>query len=142
MLTIMEMLGVPTADQPAVARAAEKLFGLSDDEYSSLEERAKDTVNEIMLLSHTGAELAKFRRNHPADDLMTSTVNAEVDGPVEAAMARPPPVSSSVTTSPARRSVAHRWSLILPLLPCEALLRAFLCLDTACLRYLYGLSYS
>ncbi|CAN5166957.1 hypothetical protein BH09ACT8_BH09ACT8_09900 [soil metagenome] len=40
MLTIMEMLGVPAADQPAVAKAAEKLFSMSDDEYSSLEERA------------------------------------------------------------------------------------------------------
>jgi cytochrome P450 len=80
MLTIMEMLGVPKADQPAVAKAAEKLFGLSDDEYSSLEERAQDTINEIMLLNTTGQELAKFRRANPGDDLMTSIVNAEVDG--------------------------------------------------------------
>ena len=80
MLTIMTMLGVPEADQPAVAKAAEKLFGLSDDEYSSLEERAQDTINEIMLLNSTGQELAKYRRAHPGDDLMTSIVNAEVDG--------------------------------------------------------------
>src|SRR4030095_190464 len=80
MLTIMEMLGVPKADQPAVAKAAEKLFGLSDDEYSSLEERAQDTVTEIMLLNTTAQELAKCRRNNPGDDLMTSIVNAEVDG--------------------------------------------------------------
>jgi cytochrome P450 len=80
MLTIMEMLGVPKADQPAVTKAAEKLFGLSDDEYSSLEERAQDTINEIMLLNTTGQELAKFRRANPGDDLMTSIVNAEVDG--------------------------------------------------------------
>ena len=80
MLTIMEMLGVPKADQPAVAKAAEKLFGLSDDEYSSLEERAQDTINEIMLLNTTGQELAKYRRANPGDDLMTSIVNAEVDG--------------------------------------------------------------
>ena len=33
-----------------------------------------------MLLSNTGVELAKFRRNNPGDDLMTSIVNAEVDG--------------------------------------------------------------
>jgi cytochrome P450 len=80
MLTIMEMLGVPKADQPAVSKAAEKLFGLSDDEYSSLEERAQATINEIMLLNTTGQELAKFRRANPGDDLMTSIVNAEVDG--------------------------------------------------------------
>jgi cytochrome P450 len=80
MLTIMDMLGVPPSEQPGVATAAEKLFGMSDDEYSSLEERAADTINEIMLLSSTGAGLAKYRRNNPGDDLMTSIVNAEVDG--------------------------------------------------------------
>lgn len=80
MMTIMDMLGVPGPDRPAVARAAEKLFSMSDDEYSSIEERAADTINEIMLLSNTGIELAKFRRANPGDDLMTSIVNAEVDG--------------------------------------------------------------
>ncbi|CDO10719.1 cytochrome P450 [Mycolicibacterium cosmeticum] len=80
MITIMEMLGVPSADRPAVATAAEKLFSMSDDEFSSLEERATATINEIMLLNNTGVELAKFRRAHPGDDLMTSIVNAEVDG--------------------------------------------------------------
>ena len=80
MMTIMDMLGVPPSEQPGVAKAAEKLFGMSDDEYSTLEERAADTIAEIMLLSSTGAELAKYRRNNPADDLMTSIVNAEVDG--------------------------------------------------------------
>ncbi len=80
MITIMEMLGVPSADRPAVATAAEKLFSMSDDEFASLEERAAATINEIMLLNNTGVELAKFRRAHPGDDLMTSIVNAEVDG--------------------------------------------------------------
>lgn len=80
MLTIMEMLGVPSADQPAVAMAAEKLFGMSDDEYSTPEERAEDPVKQIVLLHNTGVELAQFRRKNPGDDLMTSIVNAEVDG--------------------------------------------------------------
>ena len=80
MLTIMDMLGVPSADQPAVAYAAEKLFGMSDDEYSTPDERAQDPVAQITLLSNTGVELAKFRRANPGDDLMTSIVNAEVDG--------------------------------------------------------------
>ncbi len=81
MVTISSMLGVPKADQPALAKAAEKLFSISDDEFSTLEERAMATINEIMLISNTGVELAKFRRaNPPGDDLMTSIVNAEVDG--------------------------------------------------------------
>jgi cytochrome P450 len=80
MLTIMDMLGVPTADQPAVAYAAEKLFGMSDDEYATPEERADDPIAQITLLSNTGVELAQFRRKNPGDDLMTGIVNAEVDG--------------------------------------------------------------
>ena len=80
MMTITEMLGVPESDRAAVALAAEKLFSMSDDEYSTLEERAQNTINEMMLLSNTGIELAKYRRRNPGDDLMTSIVNAEVDG--------------------------------------------------------------
>ena len=80
MLTIMDMLGVPSADQSAVAYAAEKLFGMSDEEYSTPEEQADDPAAQIMLLNSTGVELAQFRRKNPGDDLMTSIVNAEVDG--------------------------------------------------------------
>jgi cytochrome P450 len=80
MLTIMDMLGVPGADQPAVAYAAEKLFGLTDEEYSTPGEGPADPLSQITLLSTTGVELAKFRRRNPGDDLMTSIVNAEVDG--------------------------------------------------------------
>jgi cytochrome P450 len=80
MMTITEMLGVPPSDREAVALAAEKLFSMSDDEYSTLEERAQNTINEMLLLSNTGIELAKYRRRNPGDDLMTSIVNAEVDG--------------------------------------------------------------
>jgi cytochrome P450 len=80
MLTIMDMLGVPSADQPDVAYAAEKLFGMSDEEYAAPDERLADPVAQITLLNNTGVELAKFRRDNPGDDLMTSIVNAEVDG--------------------------------------------------------------
>ena len=80
MMTITEMLGVPPSDREGVALAAEKLFSMSDDEYSTLEERAQNTINEMLLLSNTGIELAKYRRRNPGDDLMTSIVNAEVDG--------------------------------------------------------------
>ncbi|ODQ89051.1 cytochrome P450 [Mycolicibacterium holsaticum] len=80
MMTISEMLGVAPSEREAVAKAAEKLFSMSDDEYSSLEERAQNTMNEMMLLVNTGIELAKFRRSNPGDDLMTSMVEAQVDG--------------------------------------------------------------
>ena len=53
---------------------------MSDDEYSTTRRACGRHINEIMLLSSTGAELAKYRRNNPGDDLMTDIVNAEVDG--------------------------------------------------------------
>ncbi|CAN5696627.1 cytochrome P450 [soil metagenome] len=80
MMTIAEMVGVVPSEREAVALAAEKLFSMSDDEYSTLEERAGATMNEMFLLVNTGIELAKYRRSNPGDDLMTSIVNAEVDG--------------------------------------------------------------
>ena len=80
MMTITEMLGVPASDRQAVALAAEKLFSMSDDEYSTLQQRAQNTIAEMTLLTNTGIELASYRRRNPGDDLMTSIVNAEVDG--------------------------------------------------------------
>lgn len=65
MRTISDMLGVPPADQPALAKAAEKLFSMSDDEYSSLEERAMDTINEIMLISGTGSGAGQVPPGQP-----------------------------------------------------------------------------
>ena len=49
-------------------------------ETTALEERAENTLNEMLLLSNLGIELASYRRRNPGDDLMTSIVNAEVDG--------------------------------------------------------------
>ena len=66
MLTITEMLGVEPSEREAVAKAAEKLFSMSDDEYSSLEERAQNTINEMILLSNTGIELASTVATTPA----------------------------------------------------------------------------
>jgi len=80
MMTISDMLGVSPSDREAVAHAAEKLFSGSDDEYATLEERATHTINEMIFLNNCGIELAKHRRAHPTDDLMTAMVNAEVDG--------------------------------------------------------------
>jgi cytochrome P450 len=54
MMTISEMLGVAPSERESVAKAAEKLFSMSDDEYSSLEERAQNTINEMMLLDARG----------------------------------------------------------------------------------------
>lgn len=79
MLTIMDMLGVPTADQPEVAYAAE---AVRHERRRVRDGRgaAEDPIAQITLLANTGVELAQFRRKNPGDDLMTGIVNAEVDG--------------------------------------------------------------
>jgi cytochrome P450 len=80
MRTISDMIGIDPADQAAVAYAAESLFGGSDDEYSSLEERAVHVMTQLQVLSNTGIELAQRRRIRPHEDLVTALIDAEVDG--------------------------------------------------------------
>ena len=45
-----------------MAKAAEKLFSMSDDEYSTLEERAEATINEMFLLANTGDRTGQVPR--------------------------------------------------------------------------------
>ncbi|HEU4360522.1 MAG TPA: cytochrome P450 [Mycobacterium sp.] len=80
MRTISDMIGIDPADQKKVAYAAESLFSGSDDEYASLEERAVHVMTQLGVLSNSGIELARRRRNEPHDDLMTELVHADVDG--------------------------------------------------------------
>ena len=80
MLTISDMIGIEPDDREAIALAAESLFSGTDDEYANIEERATHALTQLGILSNTGIELAKRRRQEPHDDLMTNIVNAEVDG--------------------------------------------------------------
>ncbi|WP_024440435.1 cytochrome P450 [Mycobacterium sp. UM_WGJ] len=80
MRTVSDMIGIDPADQQKVAYAAECLFSSSDDEYTSLEERAVHVMTQLGVLAGSGVELAQRRRAEPHDDLMTALVNAEVDG--------------------------------------------------------------
>ena len=80
MRTISDMIGVAPEDREKIADAVESLFGASDEEYSSLEERAPHLMTQLAILAGAGTELAGARREDPRDDLMTNIVNAEVDG--------------------------------------------------------------
>ena len=80
MKTISDMIGIEPENQEAVAYAAESLFGGSDDEYASLEERAMHVMGQLGILQNAGVELAALRREDPREDLMTNIINAEVDG--------------------------------------------------------------
>lgn len=80
MRTISEMIGIDRSDQEAVAQAAEAMFGASDEEYASLEDRAAFFMTQFGILHSAGTELAQRRRRAPRDDLMSAIVAAEVDG--------------------------------------------------------------
>lgn len=80
MRTISDMIGIDPGNQDAVAYTAEAMFGSSDDEYATLEERAGFFMTQFGILHRAGTELAQQRRAQPRDDLMSAIVAAEVDG--------------------------------------------------------------
>jgi cytochrome P450 len=80
MLTIAEMLGVAADQRERVAQAGENIFSASDEEYVSPEKHMEFVFGELQFLIQTAVELAQLRRKTPADDLMTSIVDAEVEG--------------------------------------------------------------
>jgi cytochrome P450 len=82
MRTVSDMIGIAPHDRAAVARAAEAMFaGVADEEAV---EFGVDTitflVSQMELLKNSAIEIAQDRRKNPKDDLMTSIVQAEVDG--------------------------------------------------------------
>jgi cytochrome P450 len=80
MRTISDMIGIDPDDRERIAHAAESLSGGTDDEYSTLEDRAMHMMAQFGVLTEAGVELARRRRETPCEDLMTNIVNAEVDG--------------------------------------------------------------
>jgi cytochrome P450 len=82
MTTISNIVGVPKSERERVALAAERLVGGADVRERDLpiEQVYELLAGEMFHLFGVGSELAAHRRRHPADDLMTNLVQAEVDG--------------------------------------------------------------
>ena len=74
---ICEMIGLPEADWPRMFELSNKLVGFDDPEYRSSPEDGEAAAIEIF--GYCDA-IAKDRREHPRDDLMTALVQAELDG--------------------------------------------------------------
>ncbi|NKY32917.1 cytochrome P450 [Nocardia speluncae] len=64
MQTISQMIGIPEADREAVAYATEALFGTTDLEYTSLEERAEFFYTQIGILHSAGNDTTKQTTSH------------------------------------------------------------------------------
>src|SRR5205807_2576011 len=79
-MTIMRMIGVPESDHERLADVAEAAVSWNDPEF--LQGRnPQEMIGEVIATFHQAAiEIAKDRAKHPADDLMTAIVQAELGG--------------------------------------------------------------
>lgn len=80
MRTIADMMGVPESERVAAARAGDAVIGRSDPSFGDPDDPIGTIKAAIDHLYKLGADLARHRREHPTDDLLTNLVNAEVDG--------------------------------------------------------------
>ena len=78
--TISDMLGVPAADRARIMEAADTLIAASDPEVFGDRPPIEVLGGALWTLTEFATELATHREQHPADDLMTALVHAEVDG--------------------------------------------------------------
>jgi cytochrome P450 len=78
--TISELLGVPEADRERVMEAADTMIGASDPDVFGDRSPLEVLGAALWTLTEFAIELAQHREAHPADDLMTALVQAEVDG--------------------------------------------------------------
>lgn len=80
MRTINDMMGVPDSERVAAAKAGDAVIGRSD----LAEGVPVDPIASIIAardhLYALGADLARHRRAHPGEDLLTDLVQAEVNG--------------------------------------------------------------
>src|SRR3954470_4762369 len=80
MRMIAAMVGVPAADRDAMARGADAMVSWSDPEFVGDRHPAEVIGEGLMQLTGMSLELAAHREAHPAEDLMTALVQAELDG--------------------------------------------------------------
>jgi cytochrome P450 len=81
MRTVSDMIGIAPQDRAAVARAAEAMFaGVDEQAVADGIDSVTFLISQMELLRDAAIEIARDRRRHPKDDLMTAIVQAEVDG--------------------------------------------------------------
>ncbi len=79
-LTIMRMLGVPAEDRPGLMTAVEDMISSSDPDYLQGRDGLEVLFDAVMTLAAYAIETAAHKREQPGDDLITSLVEAELDG--------------------------------------------------------------
>lgn len=80
MATIFQMIGVPEADRDHLAEAAEIFVATSDPEFTDGGSGVGVLFEALQELRGAAIALARDRRLHPRDDLMTTLVEVEFEG--------------------------------------------------------------
>lgn len=80
MWTVFTLMGVPERDRRDIARTAAEMVAWSDEDVQAGREPAKVLNDALVHLIRAGLSLAEERRKHPQDDILTSLVQAEIDG--------------------------------------------------------------
>lgn len=80
MWTVYEMLGLDGSYREEAAHLADGMVSWNDEDVAAGREPGEVLNDALVGLLTMGIEFAEHRRNHPAADLMTNLVNAEIDG--------------------------------------------------------------
>ena len=80
MRTVSDLVGIAERDREEVAKAADNLFSAADPEVRQGRDPGEFALAQLSFLHAAAVEVATDRRKNPKDDLMTSIVQAEVDG--------------------------------------------------------------
>ena len=74
---ISELIGVPHEDRHKIFEWSNRMVGSEDPEYFTTEEKITEAQVEMFLYAQ---QLADARRDDPRDDIITTLLNAEIDG--------------------------------------------------------------
>jgi cholest-4-en-3-one 26-monooxygenase len=74
---IAEMMGIPLEDRLRIFDWTNRMIGSSDPEFAAAENDVSEAFTELYMYSH---ELQQARRDLPTDDIVTTLLNAEVEG--------------------------------------------------------------
>jgi cholest-4-en-3-one 26-monooxygenase len=74
---IAEMMGIPLEDRARIFEWTNRMIGSEDPEFAASPEDVQQAFTELYAYSH---QLQKQRRETPADDIVTTLLNAEIDG--------------------------------------------------------------
>jgi cytochrome P450 len=86
LITLSEIMGVPESDRHLMFEWANRVIGYQDEEFASasggssgppVNPRSRAALQDMFDYAH---DIAEHKRRHPADDLITTLVHAEVDG--------------------------------------------------------------